>query len=196
SGPFAPNAPIPPGAINQIPDEVNLLWPTGSSGGTKAEYPYPTFGVEESRNPGAPVILAGTDTLLTDVLSCDVKVLLPNMTDFVDLFSQATSDYWTDPATSTGKNSILTGAFPGGFNNTVRVFDTWSQAADDWRDYRSYDKTTTNNTIPMFVNSSNQRSASWPSRSRCGSGTAGRNRPGRRASSPTCEVKTPLLESA
>jgi hypothetical protein len=156
-GPFTPNAPIPPDAINQIPDEVNLLWPTGTSGGKKAEYPYPTFGVEESRNPGAPVILAGTDTLLTDVLSCDVKVLLPNMTDFVDLFSQATSDYWTDPTTNTGKNSILNGAFPGGFNNTVRVFDTWSQAADDWRDYSKYDTTSTNNTIPMFVNSSNQK---------------------------------------
>jgi len=39
----------------------------------------------------------------------------------------------------------------------VRVFDTWSQAADDWRDYSKYDTTSTNNTIPMFVNPSNQK---------------------------------------
>jgi hypothetical protein len=91
--------------------------------GARATSTYPTLADEPT---GAQ---AGNDVLLTDVLSFDVRVLLPppavptgqpaNPNEFVDLFN--------------------TTYFAGALNNpsfgTARVFDTWSAHKDQTHDY-------------------------------------------------------------
>jgi prepilin-type N-terminal cleavage/methylation domain-containing protein len=62
--------------------------------------------------------LQGADVLLTDVVSFEVKVLLPERTEFTDLF---------DPHVP-ANNTVFRG-------NAPRVFDTWSNVKDDTYDY-------------------------------------------------------------
>jgi prepilin-type N-terminal cleavage/methylation domain-containing protein len=79
-------------------------------------------------NVGLPVVwqdypkLQGADVLLTNVVSFEVKVLVPGAIDFADLF---TLEQQRLLPTS---NSVFRGTGP-------RVFDTWSSVRDDTYDY-------------------------------------------------------------
>jgi type II secretory pathway pseudopilin PulG len=121
--------------------------------------PYPTIGDE---NPG----LQGSDVLLTDVLSFDVRVLLDKeaydvagiQERFISLHERATSSavdpitkpYWmeeTGPARPS--NTDLAKIQP---QNSFRVFDTWSQRKDDLFDYTGWLTRGIDQTIPMYQN--------------------------------------------
>lgn len=71
--------------------------------------------------------LRGADVLLTDVVSFQVKVLIPGFNEFMDLFDDHL------PHT----NSVFSDE-PGRPILSPRVFDTWSSVKDDQFDYSSW----------------------------------------------------------
>jgi prepilin-type N-terminal cleavage/methylation domain-containing protein len=83
---------------------------------------YPVFG--DPSPPGQDASLRGADLLLTDVLSFDVRVLLPGGADgdFIDLFF---------PGIVSGNPLFTTPTGP-------RVFDTWSSVKDDLYDFSAW----------------------------------------------------------
>lgn len=109
---------------------------------------YPRLGDENPAAPGVQGGLAGNDVLLTNVLSFEVRVLLDQrqwyayytavgapapLHDFVPLSHPAVQSFSrSNPAFSV--------------NNGPRVFDTWSQARDDYQDYL----TPVNPNVPLW----------------------------------------------
>jgi prepilin-type N-terminal cleavage/methylation domain-containing protein len=81
---------------------------------------YPTL-----QAAGANLNLQGSDVLLTDVISFDVRVLLPGGAGFVDLYDPSVQAF----APAGRQNPAYTGA------NGPRVFDTWSDLQDESFDY-------------------------------------------------------------
>jgi hypothetical protein len=92
-------------------------------------------------NLGLPVtwhdnpVLQGADVLLSDVVSFEVKVLLPGANEFIDLF---------DPRVPTN-NPIFRG------NNSPRVFDTWSSVKDDTYDYSNWSSPNSPVSVPSQI---------------------------------------------
>jgi hypothetical protein len=86
---------------------------------------YPILAEE---NPG----VAGADLMLTDVLSLNVRVMVSGSAEFVDLADLGPGD---NPA----------------FAGRSRVFDSWSQRADDVYDYSGWNLPGTTRSVPLRV---------------------------------------------
>lgn len=125
-----------------------------ATGPVQSVLPYP---IMRDENIG----LEGSDVLLTDVISFDVRVLLdkeaydvatpPQNERFVSLHETAiTKPYWME---ETGpvrpSNTDLARIQP---QNSFRVFDTWSQRKDDQFDYTGWLTRGIDQTIPMYQN--------------------------------------------
>jgi len=99
------------------------------------------FGMLERRAGGYPTLaeqspaVGGADLMLTDLLSFDIRVLVRGGADFVDLAELGPAD---NPA------------FAGG-PRTPRVFDSWSQRADDVYDYSAWNVPGTTRSAPLRV---------------------------------------------
>ena len=103
-----------------------------------AHLPYP--GQTQPQTQPMPVLWSdnpayqGADVLLTDVVSFEVKVLLPGATAATDLF---------DPQVP-ANNAVFQGAGP-------RVFDSWSSVKDDTYDYSSWYVANTPGSVPAPI---------------------------------------------
>jgi type II secretory pathway pseudopilin PulG len=105
------------------------------------------------------------DLLLTDVLSFDVRVLLPGNTDFVDLFDNISTNKVQSYNTLLNPHyynlaSIAASKLPA-------VFDTWSNATDDTYDYNAlptpgavvpiWQASNKDQSIPLYQNAAGQK---------------------------------------
>jgi type II secretory pathway pseudopilin PulG len=113
---------------------------------------YPTLAEEAPRTGGK---LAGDDVLLTNVLSFEVRVLLPRKFyappyvpqavpyDFLSLASPVVQQF----------NSFNNPKFYNPVNNPKGpyVFDTWTSTSDDVCDYSGWNTATTAQSIPLYV---------------------------------------------
>lgn len=135
---------IPPRRFGQsTPTAIVPLIPPNTAGsGSPSNY------ASMAQEKGTTHPLAGSDVVLTDVISFDVRVLLDKKAytnvsaaeDFVSLHDNAAGQYWSN-TTSFG---------------TARVFDTWTSASttvagQNYRDWKpASGKTPTDVTIPMY----------------------------------------------
>jgi type II secretory pathway pseudopilin PulG len=85
----------------------------------------PQMALQPVANP-----LYGSDILISDVISFDVRVLVPGQSDFVDL------------NTFTSNNTGL-------FAANAAVFDTWSKATDALYDYSTWSVPSTAKSLPL-----------------------------------------------
>src|SRR5207249_4993241 len=95
---------------------------------------YPIIADKDSGTNGGDSAKAGSDILLTDVLSFQVMVLLPGGTKFVDLFDASM------PAAQNSKFNTAT---------QPRVFDTWSDKSDGTYDYSGWQTAGTATSLPL-----------------------------------------------
>ena len=104
----------------------------GESGGASAPLPW-----QENAS------YLGSDVLLTDVISFDVKVLTnDNPGDFTDLFHQAGFG---------GSNSTLASLKPAPTLPAPMVFDTWSSVSDGTNNYSNWGTANTPTSAPMLL---------------------------------------------
>lgn len=122
---------------------------------------YPTF---EEDDP----LRAGSDLLLTDVISFQVQRVITNGGDFTDIPSSSTtqfvfqptpppprfvprtvplnSEFWDTPSSTSPPTAAV---------NRPRVFDTWTEVRDNWYDYSDSRATTANGTGRRLPNQNN-----------------------------------------
>jgi hypothetical protein len=117
--------------------DIPVLGGNSDVAGNRSPANYPTMSDEDAN-------LAGSDVLLTDVLSMDIRVLLDKNAytggaaeEFVSLFSTHVNKY------------VMTRATP--FQGNARVFDTWSSRKDARFDYSRWDQANQEITIPMYT---------------------------------------------
>jgi hypothetical protein len=101
---FGMNPTAPPPAVNNINYSGQFANPSG----------YTTLQNDTMGSPNSQ-LFAGSDLLMTDVVSFEVRVLPAGWSDFADVFDMAKSGQWGL------KNPAFTAAGP-------MVFDTWSSA--------------------------------------------------------------------
>jgi type II secretory pathway pseudopilin PulG len=128
---------------------MNQTAGAGGDGGlplkTSAQGYYPIISDSDTTTNGGDPGKAGSDILLTDVLSFQVMVLLQgaNPAQFVDLFDASI------PAAASGGNSNFTGA------GNPRVFDTWSSKTDATYDYSTWATPNTAKSLPLNTTAGN-----------------------------------------
>jgi type II secretory pathway pseudopilin PulG len=113
----------------------------------------PTYATMAEQNANAQA----ADLLLTDVLSCDVRVLLVGGTDFVDLFDNSVQIFNNNTSPNPFYYSAKTPNLPA-------VFDTWSSVTDDTFNYGfdtalnapAWSTPGTERTIPLYRTAAGQ----------------------------------------
>jgi hypothetical protein len=96
---------------------------------------YPNLEADRNRYGGS-LDLIGADLLLPDVASFEVRVLLANGTDFVDLYDASLTPF-------NNGNPRFQGAGP-------RVFDTWTAYRDDTYNYSTWDMRGQDTSVPLY----------------------------------------------
>jgi type II secretory pathway pseudopilin PulG len=139
-----PSAPVAP----FVAFSPSALFATGSS-----QLSIPTLA-EDCLKYGASNVLTGSDLLLNDVVSLDVRVLIAGNTDFVSL------DDPTIQAFASGNPNFNVNATAYSSSSTTNkyLFDTWSSVTDDFYDFSDWQTglNSTDHLIPIYQNSSGQ----------------------------------------
>jgi hypothetical protein len=143
SGPSAPYVAYSPNA--------QFIGP--GSGSSSTLLSIPTLA-EDCTTYGASNVLTGSDLLLYDVLSFDVRVLLSGNSDFVSLDDATVQAF----ASNNPNFNIHATAYSSSSTTNKYLFDTWSGVADDIYDFSDWQTGTnsTNHLIPIYQNSSGQ----------------------------------------
>jgi type II secretory pathway pseudopilin PulG len=121
----------------------------------------PTLAEDVLRYNSTSNVLTGSDLLLTDIVSFDVRVLIAGNSEFVSLDDATVQAFaYTNP-TNSNKNpnfNKTATAYSSTSTTNKYLFDTWSSVTDDFYDFSDW-QTGTNSTdhvIPIYQNSSGQ----------------------------------------
>jgi hypothetical protein len=108
----------------------------------------PTLAEDVNRYSGSSNVLSGSDLLLTDVISMDVRVLLAGNTDFVSLDDGSVQAY---ASMNPNFNANAT-AYSSSSTTNKYLFDTWSSVTDDYYDFSDWSTgtNTTDHLIPLY----------------------------------------------
>jgi type II secretory pathway pseudopilin PulG len=141
--PSAPSAPY-------VPYSPSALFTTAST-----LLSIPTLAEDVARYSATSNVLTGSDLLLTDVVSLDVRVLIAGNTDFVSLDDATVQAY-----ASTNPNfNVNATAYSSGSPTNKYLFDTWSSVTDDIYDFSDWltGTNSANHIIPLYQNASGQK---------------------------------------
>ncbi len=129
---------VPP---NQTPPPTYIPVP----GIPQPYYPIPYYPTLAQQ--GATGTLFGADIQLNDVISFDVRVLVPGVTNgndpFVTLFTVAGNYYNANPAFYNPTNPLANPSAPA-------VFDTWSSLNDGLSNYSTWNQSGSLTSIPLW----------------------------------------------
>jgi prepilin-type N-terminal cleavage/methylation domain-containing protein len=114
----------------------------------------PTLAEDVNTYSATNNVLTGSDLLVPDVISMDVRVLIAGNTDFVSIDDSTVQAY-----ASTNPNfNVNATSYSSSSTTNKYLFDTWSSVTDDYYDFSDWltGTKTPDHVIPIYQNSSGQ----------------------------------------